>query len=162
MLKPTIENALNAQINKEMFSCNLYLAMAAWFDSANLDGFAHWMRAQAREEWGHAMKLVGYVGQAGGRVKVLALAEPQFEWASPLEAYKAAYGHECGISASINELYELATSEKDWATAETLRWFISEQVEEEASADHFVKMLEMAKDNIGGIMLLDRAAAARE
>jgi ferritin len=162
MLNAKIEKALNDQINKEMFSCNLYLAMSAWFDAANLEGFAHWMRVQAREEWGHAMKLFGYVVQRGGRATVGAVAAPAQEWASPLATYKAAYEHECGISASLNALFELATAEKDWATTEMLGWFITEQVEEEASADYFVQKLEMAKDAPGGIMILDRAAAARE
>lgn len=162
MLSPKIEKALNEQINKEMFSCNLYLAMGAYFDAANLDGFAHWMRAQAREEMAHAMKLYVYVGQRGGRVTIGAVAAPDKKWASPLACYKAAYGHECGISASIAALLELAIAEKDWATAEMLQWFISEQVEEEASADYFVQKLEMAKDAPGGILMLDRAAAARE
>ncbi len=162
MLNAKIEKALNDQISKEMFSCNLYLAMSAYFDAGNLEGFAHWMRIQAREEWAHAMKLFGYVTERGGRAVVGALAAPEKEWPSPLAAFQGAYEHECGISASINALYELASAEKDWATAQMLGWFISEQVEEEASADYFVQKLEMAKDAPGGILMLDRAAAARE
>lgn len=162
MLSPKIEKALQEQIQREMFSCNLYLAISAWFDAQNLDGFAHWMRVQAREEWVHVMKFWSYVNEAGGTNVVQALEAPVAEWASPLAAFQAALDHERHISASIGALYELANGEKDWATAETLRWFITEQVEEEASADYFVQKLIMAKDAPGGIMILDRAAAARQ
>jgi len=106
-----MEDALNDQINAELYSAYLYLAMAAYFDSANMAGFASWMRVQTQEETAHAMKIFDFVSERGGRVVLKAIEEPAKEWKSPLAAFKAAYEHEQYITGRIDDLVNLAIKE---------------------------------------------------
>jgi ferritin len=161
MIDAKMQNALNAQINREIYSAYLYLAMAAYFDSINLKGFANWMHVQVQEELAHAAKFFGYVSDRGGRVSLSAIEAPPGEWASPLKAFEEAYGHERKVTAWINDLVTLAAREEDYATHNFLQWFVSEQVEEEASVDGVVKKLRLIGEATGGLYLIDRELAAR-
>lgn len=161
MISDKLQQELNIQINEELFSSYLYLAMSAWFESVNLHGFAHWMRVQAREENAHAEKFYKYIVERGGRVILKAIAEPKVEWASPLAAFEAAYSHERHITSRIYGLVDAATLEKDHATTNFLQYFVKEQVEEEASADGVVQILKMVGESTQGLFLLDRQLAAR-
>lgn len=161
MLSKKIQDALNAQINAEMFSSYLYLSMAAYFESVNLKGFSNWMRVQVQEEDFHAKKFFNYMLERQGKVALKAIDAPQATWKSPLDAFKAAYEHEQKITASINKLAALAQQETDFATGVLLQWFITEQVEEEANADGIVQQLKLINDNPGGLFMLDRELATR-
>jgi len=161
MIGDRMQAAINAQINEEMFSSYLYLSMSAWFESVDLPGFASWMRVQAREETGHAMKFLDYLAERGGRVSLEAIAKPESSWAGPLEAFRAAYGHERHITSRIDGLVDLARECGDHAAEVFLAWFVSEQVEEEARADSVVRRLERAGDAPGALLVLDREMAAR-
>lgn len=161
MLNPKVEKALNEQINAEMFSAYLYLAMVAYFQDQNLNGFAHWMTVQNEEETFHAMKFFRYIGGRGGRVCLEAIEKPQFEWKSPLDAMEGALKHEAYISGRINDLVNLAVEEKDHATANFLRWFVDEQVEEEESVNEVVQKLRLLGNDGGGMFMLDRDMATR-
>ncbi len=161
MLSDKMEAALNTQINEEMFSSYIYLAMAAYFEDLNLEGFAHWMRLQAAEEDEHAKKFFDYINERGGRVRLMAIGEPPFEWESPLAVFQNAYDHECKISDLIDDLATLALEEKDHATSNFLQWFIAEQVEEEASADRIVQNLKLIGNNPAGLFMLDREMLLR-
>jgi len=156
-----MEDAISEQINAELYSSYLYLAMAADFESKNLSGFAKWMRAQTQEEVVHAMKFFDYVYERGGRVKLEALAKPPAEWESPLAAFEAAYTHEQKVTALISALVELAIEQKDRATENMLRWFVAEQVEEEASAAAVVQQLRLAASAPGALFMLDRELGQR-
>ena len=138
MLKKVIQDAINAQIAKEMYSSNLYLAISAYFHSVSLNGFAHWMRLQADEEMLHAMKFYDFIINRGGRVELAALAAPPVEWNDPVHAFTNTVEHEETITNSINELAGLAQAEKDFATSSFLQWFIDEQVEEEANTNEIL------------------------
>lgn len=161
MLNEKIEKALNEQINAEMFSAYLYLAMVAYFQDKNLNGFAHWMTIQNQEETFHAMKFFRYVAERGGRVTLEAIEKPQFEWKNPLDAMEAAQNHEAYITQRINSLVDLAIEEKDHATASFLRWFVDEQVEEEDSVNAVVQKLRLVGNDGGGLFMMDRDMAAR-
>ena len=161
MLSPKLEKALNDQINAEMFSAYLYLAMVAYFQEKNLSGFANWMTVQNQEETFHAMKFFKYVAERGGRVTLDAIEKPQFEWESPLAAMEAAQKHEVYISGRINTLMDLAIKEKDHATANFLNWFVAEQVEEEDSVNEVVQKLRMVGTGGGGLFMMDRDMATR-
>ncbi len=161
MLSPKMEKALNEQINAEMFSAYLYLAMVAYFQEKNLSGFAQWMTVQNEEETFHAMKFFRYVSERGGRVTLDAIEKPQFEWESPLAAMEAALEHEGYITGRINDLVDLAIEEKDHATASFLRWFVDEQVEEEDSVNEVVQKLRMVGSNGGGLFMMDRDLGTR-
>ncbi len=157
-----VVEALNKQINAELYSAYLYLSMSAYFESVGLKGFANWMRVQAREELSHAMRIYEYVIERGGRVRLFAVDEPPSEWRSPLDAFEAAYRHEVSVTKMINELVELAISEKDYATYNMLQWFINEQVEEEASAAEIVDKLRLLGEDGRGLFMLDRELGQRK
>ncbi len=159
MLKPDMQQALNKQINEEFYSSYVYASMANYFEHVNLHGFAGWMRRQSDEEQVHAKKIVAYVNNRGGRVLLTAIAAPATEWASPLAAMEAAYQHECHISECINELSSLAMDLKDHATLAFLKWFVDEQVEEEATVDAVVQQLKLVADAPSGLFLVDRDLA---
>lgn len=161
MMVKKVQDAFNAQINEEIFSSYLYLAMSAWFESGNLAGFAKWMRIQSQEENAHAMKFFSHIIERGGKVALKAIAEPASIWKTPLEAFEAALAHEKHISARIDDLMNLAIVQKDHASASFLKWFVDEQVEEESHADAVVQKLRLAKDATGALFMIDRELAAR-
>ena len=162
MINEKMEKALNEQINEEMYSAYLYLAMSAWFEAQNLPGFASWMKVQMREENVHAMKFFEFIHERRGRVVLKAIKEPGQEWKSPLAAFEAALQHEQHITGCIGNLMNLAVAEKDHATAGLLQWFVKEQVEEEASADRIVQMLKMAANAPGALLMLDHVMGERK
>lgn len=161
MIKENIQDALNKQIMREMYSSNLYLAMSSWYAVKNLNGFAHWMRHQAEEEMEHAMKLFDYLLQRGGTPVVSAISEPKQEWASATEAFEDAYQHEQLVTGWINELMDLAISEKDHATSSMLKWFIDEQVEEEATVSEILEKIKLTNESPNGLFLIDRELKMR-
>lgn len=161
MLSKKMEEALNKQVNAELFSSYLYLAMAADFEAKNLPGFAHWLKLQAKEENGHALKLYEYINDRRSRVTLAAIAAPPAEWATPLAAFEAVLAHEQKVTGLIHKLVELAAAEKDNATGIFLQWFVTEQVEEEKNADAIVAQLKMIGEAPHGLIMLDRALAQR-
>jgi ferritin len=161
MLGKKVEKALNEQLNAELASAYIYLSLAAYFESQKLEGFAGWMQAQAQEEVGHAMKIYSYIHSRGGRVILTAVEGPQTEWKSPKSGFKAAYQHEKMISGRIDDLVNLANTEKDNASHQFLMWFVAEQVEEEESVGRVVDRLEMVGDSPNGLFFLDRELSRR-
>lgn len=161
MISEKMQEALNEQVNAELYSAYLYLSMQAFFESINLPGFAQWMRVQTQEELVHAMKIYNFVNERGGRVILKSIPEPPAEWESPLAAFEAAYEHEQKVTGLINNLVNLAIEEKDHATNSFLQWFVTEQVEEESSVDQVVQNLKMVDKAPGGIFLLDRELGQR-
>mgnify|MGYP001031523261 CR=1 FL=1 len=162
MIGKRMEEALNEQIREELFSAYLYLAMAAYFHSQGLEGMARWMEVQVEEEKEHALRIYKHVVERGGRVKLQALREPQFEWDSPLSAWRAAYEHERYISERIHKLVELARQEKDYPAEVMLQWFVSEQVEEEDQARRVADILERFGDAPGQVLWLDLELGKRK
>ena len=160
-MNPRVEKALNEQIHAEFFSFYLYLSVSAYFTANHLDGFAHWMRIQAQEEFGHAMKLFDHLAERGGTVELMALDAPQREWASPSDAVEAVLKHERHISQRINQIVDLATAENDHATTVMMHWYVNEQVEEEATADRLFHQVKMVEDNPHGLLMIDRELAGR-
>ena len=161
MLSPKMEAALNSQINAEYYSSYLYLSMASYFDSINLQGCANWMRIQNQEEMFHTLKFFDFVSERGSRVKLTAVEAPETEWASPLAAFEATLAHEQHVTALVNKLVDLAVEESDHATNNFLQWFVGEQVEEEATADGILQQLLLMKDAPGGLFMMDRELAGR-
>ena len=161
-LSKTMEKALNEQINKELYSAYLYLSMAAYCEEINLPGFAHWMKKQAEEEVKHAMKIFEYVTYRRGRVVLENIEKPPTEWNSILEVFEETLKHEEKVTESIYNLIELAQKEKDHATVSMLKWFVDEQVEEEASADEILQRLKLIDKNKSLLYALDRELAKRQ
>jgi len=161
MISKKMEDALNGQVNAELYSAYLYLSMESYFKSKNLNGFANWMRVQTQEEMMHVMKIYDFIDERGGRIILKAVEGPPTDWDSPLAVFEAAYSHEQKVSGLVNDLVDLAIKEKDHATNTFLQWFVNEQVEEEASADQVVQQLKMVENAPGGVFLLDRELGQR-
>lgn len=161
MIDKKIQDAFNGQINAEIYSSYLYLSMEAYFGSINLPGFANWMRCQAQEELLHAMKFFDFINERGGDVNLTQIDGPPTKWNSPLHAFEEAYKHEQKVTGLINGLVDLAIAERDHASANFLQWFVTEQVEEEASAYDVVQRLKLAGDQGGGMFMIDRELATR-
>jgi ferritin len=161
MIGKKVLDIINEQIKNELESYYIYLSMAAWFHSQNLDGMAHWMRCQAHEEMIHAMKFFDHLIDRGGVVKLMDLKQLKTKWKSVLEPWKDAYEHEKFITAKINAITKIARQEDDYAAEPLLAWFSKEQIEEEANTEKVVKQLEMVGDNKQGIFMIDRELGAR-
>lgn len=155
MINTKVEQALNKQLNAELFSSYEYLAMSAFFDSINLTGFATWMKLQSQEEYTHAMKIYDYILTVGGKISLTKIDAPSGDWKDSLDVFKATYKHEKNVTKMIYELVDLTLAEKDHATNNFLQWFISEQVEEEANAQKIVEKLKLIGDNKGALLMLD-------
>jgi ferritin len=155
MLNPRIEEALNRQINAELYSSYLYLSMSAYCDSQNLAGMANWMRIQAQEENTHAMKFFDFVNERDGRVLLTQIDAPKTEWTSPLDVFEETLAHEQKVTGLINGLVDLALEEKDHASNTFLQWFVTEQVEEEATAKTILDKLRLIGENPVALYMLD-------
>ena len=160
-MNKSVEDAFNEQINEELFSSYIYLAMAAHFETLNLEGFTNWMKLQAQEELGHAMRLFDHINRRGGRVSLKAIGEPPLDYGSPVEVFEKALAHEQHITACINRLYKIALEEHDYAAQMELQWFIDEQVEEEENASRVVDQLRMAGNDQSALLMLDRELGQR-
>ncbi len=161
MLSKKMEKALNVQINAELFSSYLYLSMSAYFESEGYEGMASWMRTQYQEEEWHAMKLFGYVCERGGRVILKAIDAPTATWKSAEHVFAETLKHEQLVTGLINKLVKLARSEDDYATESFLRWFVDEQVEEEAAADSVLQKVKMVGKTGNALYMLDKELGQR-
>jgi ferritin len=162
MISKKMEKTLNDQIHAELYSAYLYLSMSAYFESENLPGFAKWMRIQWQEEVMHGLKIYDYVSERGGRATLKSIDGPPAKWKSPLDVFQATYKHEQVVTGRINDLVTQAVAEKDHATNAFLQWFVTEQVEEEKSADEIVQKLKRISDAPGGLYMLDKELGQRQ
>ncbi len=161
MISKTMFNAMNEQIKHELESAYIYLSMVNYFHSRNLDGMAHWMRAQVHEETIHAMKFFDHLTSRGASATLLNLKQLKVAWKSPLDPWKDAYAHEQFITAKIHNLLKIARAENDYTAEPLLAWFVNEQIEEESNTDKICRQMEMIGDSKQGIYMLDRELSAR-
>jgi len=161
MITEQMQQALNSQVNAEMYSAYMYLSMSACFEDMNLSGCARWMRLQAQEELIHAMKIHDFILERGGRISLESIEAPPGSWNSPLEIFEGVVSHEQKVTRMINDLVDLAIQEKDHASNNFLQWFVAEQVEEEASADAVLKKIKLTGDAPGGLFILDQELGQR-
>ncbi len=155
MISKKLEDAINYQINRELFSEYYYLSMASYFSSVGLSGFENFFLVQVEEERFHAMKMYKFLNEKGGKVTLQAIEEPKTEFKSPLEVFELAYTHEKLVSKLINELMDLAIQENDHAAKNHLNWFVDEQVEEEDSMETIVNKLKLIDGEGYGLLMLD-------
>lgn len=156
-----VEEAINAQINAEMWSAYLYLSMAAQCHELGLSGMANWFEIQFKEEQDHAQIFYNYIISRGGRVVLKPIDAVETEWKDALAMYEKTLEHEKVVTGLINNLYAIAVEEKDYATQTMLQWFIDEQVEEEENARTLIDALKMINGNGYGLYMLDKELAAR-
>ncbi len=161
MLKEKVLKAINDQINKEYYSAFLYLSMSAWFQGKGFPGFANWMYIQYQEEMTHGNKFFKYVHDRGSQVYLKAIAQVDTDFESVVSVFEKALEHEQYVTASINKIMDLAVADSDYATQSFLRWFIDEQVEEEASVTEILDTLKLINGHGNGLVMLDREMRQR-
>ena len=161
MISDKMTQALNEQVNREMYSAFLYMSMSAHCNQVGLKGFANWFMVQYHEEMLHSMKIYEYIQRQGAQVKLAAIQAPPTAFESPLDMFIQTLAHEQFITRSINDLMELAIVEKDHASQIFLEWYVTEQVEEEENDNDIIAQLKFIKDNPQGLMMLDRELAGR-
>ncbi len=162
MLKDEMRDELNKQINEEFFSAYLYLSMSAYFNSIGLKGFSNWMMVQYKEETDHALRFYNYMLSQGADIKLNSIKEPDHNWKSPLDAFKATLKHEQYITQCLNGLADLADALKDRPTNNFLQWYIDEQVEEEENDREIISKLELIGDSKNGLFMIDRELLQRK
>ena len=161
MLSAKLQDAINDQLNQELYSAHLYLSMSAYFEAQHLRGFAHWMRLQHDEEVAHAMRLFDYLVNRNGRAVMQAIGQPPTEFESVRSVIQMTLEHEREVTAMIEDLYRQAGAENDYATEVLLEWFIEEQVEEEKSVTEIVDHLNIVGNDGTGLLILDSRLAER-
>ncbi len=150
-----LTDAINEQINFEMYSGYVYLSMATWFEEQNLDGMAHWMKVQAKEEYEHSMRFWKHITDRGGRVVLKAIKAPKTEWESAYETWDDAYNHELTVSNLVFKIGEIADKEGDRAAGSMLQWFYDEQIEEEEQTMKVRDLLKIIGDSTNALFMLD-------
>ncbi|MDE5878390.1 MAG: ferritin [Muribaculaceae bacterium] len=161
MISKSMSEALNGQINLEMWSSYLYLSMSLYFESEGRRGFAKWYRVQSQEEYAHALALIDYVHARGSRAVLQPITGVPAVWNSTLDAVVATLKHEEMVTAQINALYTQAIEEKDYATRQMLNAFIAEQVDEEETVQHIIDDLSLVGDDGTGLLQIDRELGTR-
>ena len=161
MLSQRMQDALNQQIERELYSSFVYLSMSAHFEHGNLPGLARWMRVQAAEEHTHAMKLFDHILDRGGQVAMPGIPTPPARFEAPVSVFEQALQHERAVTKSIHDLYELAVQERDYPARVFLDWFVNEQVEEEKTAELLVEQLKMVGEDRPALLVLDRELGQR-
>ena len=161
MFAKKLDTAMSKQFNMELYSSYLYLSAAAYLNTKNLEGFAHWMELQAQEELTHAAKFYHYILERGGNLVLTDVMAPPKTFRSPLAACEAALAHERKNTKQLNGMMDIAIAAKDHAAAGFLQWFVDEQVEEEAQTSQLVENVKMVKDSGGALFMLDRELAKR-
>ena len=161
MLKEKVQKAINDQINAEQFSAFLYLSMSAYFYDTGLPGFANWMYIQYQEELTHANKFFKYVNDRGGKVTQMAIDQVETNFEGVIDAFEKTLEHEQKVTASINKIMDIALAESDHATVSFLKWFVDEQVEEEANVTELLDTLKLINGQGNGIFMLDRELRGR-
>ena len=162
MINKKIQDALNAQINVEQYSAQLYLAMGAHCERRSFRGFAHWLRLQAQEETKHALKLVDFVLDRGGALELATISAPGTEFGGVTQIFEKILEHEKSITGRIGALFELSRAEKDYASEIALQWYVTEQVEEESNVGQILDQLKAIGEQGGGIWYLDSKMGKRE
>lgn len=161
MIPKKMEQALNEQVNAELYSAYLYLSMSAWSEGKNLKGFANWLRVQYQEETAHALKFFDYINERGGNVVLKKIEVPPAEWKDIIDVFNSVLQHEQYITSLINNLVHISQEEKDFATNNMLQWFVNEQVEEEANATEILEQLKLFEGKGAPLFMMDRELKQR-
>lgn len=161
MINKKLEDQINYQINRELYSEYLYLSMAAYLENKGLPGMANFMIVQGQEERFHAMKFYKYLNERGGKVVLDAIEQPPVDWRSTLEVFEESLEHEGLVTSLINKLMDLAIEVNDHATRSFLNWYVDEQVEEEASFQALIDQLKLIDGKGNGLLMLDKELATR-
>ena len=157
-----VYKVFNEQVQAELYSAYMYLAMSMYLEDKNFKGMAHWLKVQYEEERAHAFRLAKFMQERGVKPELLQIDAPPAEYGTPLEVFTKALEHEQYVTSRIHSMYEVAVKEKDYAAMIHLHWFIDEQVEEEDQTREIVDKLTMVGDNMNGLFVIDGQLGARK
>ncbi len=160
MINEKLQEAFNDQINKELYSEYLYLAMKVYFQEQNLQGFVNWFDVQIQEEHAHAMGMFNYLNERGGSIKLEAIEKPVVEGDCPLTIFEHVLRHEEFVTSRINALMDVAEEVRDRAALSFLDWYLKEQVEEESNVSGVLATLRLIGDDKKALLMLDKDLAA--
>ena len=158
-LNEKLEKAINDQLNFEIESAHIYLAMAGYVATLGLEGFESWMFVQYEEELSHAKKFIQYINERGGRVNITGFETPRNDFESLLDVMEVSLGHEKIVTARINNIMSIAHEVKDYAAISFLQWYVTEQVEEEDNFSKLIDKIKLVKD--AGLYMLDKEVGTR-
>ena len=161
MISDKMTKEINAQINRELYSAYLYLAMSSDAMNKGFKGAASWFAVQFKEEQEHALRFIKYLQDQGSKVDLQAIDAPKKSWKDLLDMFQSTLAHEKGVTANLNKLMAVAVEEKDFATQGAVQWFINEQVEEESNDNEILWMLEMASGSKGALFMADKKLGSR-
>ena len=161
MIKKEVLEAINGQINAESYSAFMYLSMAAYFEEMGLSGFAHWMKIQYQEESAHSLKFFNYLTERNGKVMLKAIDQVPVDFDGIVDVFEKTLTHEIHVTELINNLMNVAVTAGDHATQSFLKWFIDEQVEEEANVEKILATLKLINGQGNGIFMMDREMITR-
>ena len=162
MLDKKIENALNQQVNKEIWSSYLYLSMSYDLDNKGFEGMASWFYIQSKEEFMHAERIMKFIGDRHGKVALMPIDAVKQEWSSPQEAFEDTLKHERDVTAMFYEMVEMSMQAKDFATQNMMKWFVDEQVEEESNVSKILDKLRIINNDSAGLYSLDQQLGQRQ
>ena len=157
-----VYKVFNEQVQAELYSAYMYLAMSLYLEDKNFKGMASWLKVQYEEERQHAFRLMKFMQERGVKPELLQIDAPPAEYGTPLEVFTKALEHEQYVTSRIHSMYEVAVKEKDYAAMTHLHWFIDEQVEEEDQTREIVDKLTMVGDNMNGLFVIDSQLGARK
>ena len=150
---------LNEHLKLEFRAAHEYLAMSVWLSAHDLPGFSTWMRQQSADELMHAQKIIDHLFERVQAPVLPAIPAPPKGWKS-IEALCAhLLRNEQEVTASINDLYAMAEKAKDRPATVMLQWFVSEQMEEEASARAVLGRIRLAGNTGVGLLMVDQELA---
>lgn len=161
MIKKEVLESINDQINAESYSAYLYLSMSAYFEEMGLSGFANWMKIQYQEESAHALKFFNYLIERNGKISLRAIEQVPVEFNGIIEVFENTLTHEIHVTALINNLMDVAVAASDHATQSFLKWFVDEQVEEEANVEKIIATLKLINGEGNGLFMMDREMQMR-
>ena len=161
MMSRNLYNAINDQINAELWSAYLYLSMSMDCEAKGYKGIANWFYVQFQEEQAHARIFMNYLNSRGEKVVLLPIAEVKTEWDAVLDMFKDTFNHEQKVTSMINNIAAIAEQDRDYATVNRIAWFVDEQVEEEESAREMISTFEAVEGNKYGMYMLDKELATR-
>ena len=162
MFEQKMEEALNEQVNAELWSGYIYLSMSYDMENKGYEGITAWLTLQAKEEFKHATRIMKFIGERGGKVKLMPIDPVKQDWSAPLEAFEDAYSQEKAVTKKIDDLMSLAIELKDYATQNMLLWFVNEQVQEEVNTRTIVEKLKRIEGYPGGLYMLDKQLGKRK
>ena len=162
MISEKMQERLNYQINREIFSAYLYFSMASYASVKGFDGFANWFLCQYKEELSHAEKIYHYVNEQGRKVHLESIEKPEEDFTSIIDLFEKTLAHEKKVTSLIYDLVKLAREENDYATEVFLQWFVTEQVEEESEPDKILQKLKMIGKEGNGLIMMDKVLASRK